>query len=39
MYVREDKSRAESFLILKQVGIASDNMGLQWIYNQDIEFY
>lgn len=35
----KDKSRAESFLILKQVGIPSDNMGLQWIYNQDIEFY
>lgn len=39
VYVREDKCREESFLILKQMGIPSDNMGLQWIYNQDIEFY
>lgn len=30
---------AESFPILKQVGIPSDNMGLQWIFNQDIGFY
>lgn len=39
VHVREDNSIAESFLILKQVGILSDSMGLQWICNQDIGFY
>jgi len=39
MHVRQDNSIAESFLILKQVGIPSDNMGLQWICNQDFGFY